>query len=160
LAGTARPLLNDSHVPDTRWAKRIPQSCSAGQSSAHTDFNRSPASFLGDQKKPGLTDVSSHRRYSPPETSTAGLPRRRLTTIVMTMVTISKGVLKARLLEFLRQVEATGEELVITNHGTPVLKIVPIAARESADVLFADVSGKLTWTESPDTPTVAEWKDV
>jgi prevent-host-death family protein len=76
------------------------------------------------------------------------------------MVTISKGVLKARLLEFLRQVEATGEELVITNHGTPVLKIVPIASRESADVLFADVRGKLTWTESLDTPTTAEWNDV
>ena len=81
-------------------------------------------------------------------------------TIVITMTTVSKGVLKARLLEFLRQVEATGEELVITNHGVPVLKVVPIEERATADVLFADVRGKLTWTESPDAPTVDEWTDA
>ena len=64
-------------------------------------------------------------------------------TTVLTMATISKGALKARLLEFLRQVEATGEPLVITNHGVPVLKVVPITQRDSTDVLFADVRGKL-----------------
>ena len=80
--------------------------------------------------------------------------------MVTTMATVSKGALKARLLEYLRQVEATGEALVITNRGVPVLKVVPIAQRESTDVLFADVRGKLTWTESANAPTIDEWTDA
>lgn len=81
-------------------------------------------------------------------------------TMVMTMTTVSKGVLKSKLLEFLRQVEATGEELVITSHGIPVLKVVPIVQRDSTETLFADVRGTLSWLVPPDTPTGGEWTDV
>jgi prevent-host-death family protein len=38
---------------------------------------------------------------------------------------ISKSRFKARALEYLRQVERTGQGLVITDHGKPVLKIAP-----------------------------------
>ena len=38
---------------------------------------------------------------------------------------ISKSKFKPRSLEFFRHVQETGEELVITDHGTPVLKIIP-----------------------------------
>jgi prevent-host-death family protein len=38
---------------------------------------------------------------------------------------VSKSRFKARALEWFRQVERTGEPLIITDHGTPVLKLVP-----------------------------------
>lgn len=43
----------------------------------------------------------------------------------MTEQTISKSRFKARALEHLRRVERTGRELVITDRGTPVVKVVP-----------------------------------
>lgn len=39
--------------------------------------------------------------------------------------TVSKSKFKARALEYFRQVEQSGEELVVTDRGKPVLKIVP-----------------------------------
>jgi len=39
--------------------------------------------------------------------------------------TISKSKLKAKALEYFREVERTGSELIITDHGRPVLKLVP-----------------------------------
>ncbi len=38
---------------------------------------------------------------------------------------ISKSRFKARALEYFRQVERTGNELIVTDDGTPVVKIVP-----------------------------------
>jgi prevent-host-death family protein len=38
---------------------------------------------------------------------------------------VSKSAFKAKALEYFRDVETTGQELVITDHGKPVLKIVP-----------------------------------
>jgi prevent-host-death family protein len=38
---------------------------------------------------------------------------------------ISKSSFKAKVLEYFREVESTGKELVITDHGKPVLKVVP-----------------------------------
>jgi prevent-host-death family protein len=47
----------------------------------------------------------------------------------MTMVTkpasVSKSRFKAHALAYFREVEQTGRELVITDRGTPVLKLVP-----------------------------------
>lgn len=39
--------------------------------------------------------------------------------------TVSKSQFKPHSLEYFRKIEQTGEELVITDHGRPVLKIVP-----------------------------------
>ena len=46
-------------------------------------------------------------------------------TIVMDYKTISKSKLKAKALEYFREVEQTGQEIVITDRGRPVLKLVP-----------------------------------
>ncbi len=48
-------------------------------------------------------------------------------TIVMldSSSVISKSRFKARALEYFRQVERTGRELIITDRGKPVLKLVP-----------------------------------
>lgn len=39
--------------------------------------------------------------------------------------TLSKSQFKPRALEYFRRVERTGQEIVITDHGRPVAKIVP-----------------------------------
>jgi prevent-host-death family protein len=41
------------------------------------------------------------------------------------MTTVSKSKAKARILEYFRAVERTGKELIITDRGRPVLKLVP-----------------------------------
>jgi prevent-host-death family protein len=41
------------------------------------------------------------------------------------MTTVSKSKAKAKILEYFRTVERTGRELIITDHGRPVLKLVP-----------------------------------
>jgi prevent-host-death family protein len=38
---------------------------------------------------------------------------------------VSKSSFKAKALEYFRQVERTGKPIIITDHGTPVLKIAP-----------------------------------
>lgn len=40
-------------------------------------------------------------------------------------MSISKSRFKAHALELFRQVERTGQPIIITDHGTPVLKITP-----------------------------------
>lgn len=58
------------------------------------------------------------------------------------MKTVSKGNLKAKMLEYFRDVERTGEPLVVTDHGRAVLEVRPIR-RESTiqDVLAEYRSG-------------------
>ena len=49
---------------------------------------------------------------------------------------ISKGKLKAKMLEYFREVERTGEPLIVTDHGREVLEVRPLPQMNSkADVL-------------------------
>ncbi len=41
---------------------------------------------------------------------------------------VSKSRFKAHALELFRQVESTGQEIIITDRGRPVVKVVPYAA--------------------------------
>ena len=43
---------------------------------------------------------------------------------------VSKSEFKAKALEYLRQVEASGEELIVTDRGNPVVRIVPVRHSE------------------------------
>ena len=83
-------------------------------------------------------------------------------TIVMTMVTVSKSALKARMLEYFRQVEATGEPLIVTDHGTPVLQVVPIVGKRSTSEVLAEFRalGPVRFVGDPDAPTIDEWDDA
>jgi prevent-host-death family protein len=76
------------------------------------------------------------------------------------MAEISKSALKAKLLEHLRSVEETGEELVVTDQGKPVLRIVPIKQRRTAAEIFADVRGRYVEYEDVMTPTTDEWPET
>jgi prevent-host-death family protein len=76
------------------------------------------------------------------------------------MTTVSKSALKAKMLEYFRKVEETGEELIVTDNNQPVLRIVPIRKRIPADTLFADVRGRgIVYREDPLAPTSDEWPD-
>ncbi len=45
---------------------------------------------------------------------------------------VSKSRFKARALELFRQVERTGQPIIITDRGTPVLKVMPYRADPNA----------------------------
>jgi antitoxin (DNA-binding transcriptional repressor) of toxin-antitoxin stability system len=47
-------------------------------------------------------------------------------------ITVSKSRFKAHALEYFRQVEASGEPLVITDRGQPVLQLAPYRADPDA----------------------------
>ena len=73
------------------------------------------------------------------------------------MGTISKSRFKARALEYFRQVEDTGNELIITDHGRPVLKVIPYAA-DPARALAA-LRGSVLRFDDPTAPVgVDDWE--
>lgn len=81
-------------------------------------------------------------------------------TTLVNMEPVSKSALKARMLEYFRQVEQTGEELIVTDNNRPVLKVVPIRSRRPAKDVFADARGKVTYGEDVVTPTTDEWSET
>ena len=74
--------------------------------------------------------------------------------------TISKSKLKARMLEIFRDLEASGEELIVTDRDKPVLKIVPIKHKASVADLFGAIQGRVSYHEDINTPTLAEWEEA
>lgn len=86
-------------------------------------------------------------------------------TIVMTpvfipwkisaMKSISKSYLKAHMLRLFREVERSGEALVVTDNNKPVLKVVPIEAEQTVTDTFASFIGQVTYSRSVDEPTPA-----
>jgi antitoxin (DNA-binding transcriptional repressor) of toxin-antitoxin stability system len=76
------------------------------------------------------------------------------------METVSKSALKARMLEYFRQIEETGEELVVTDNDRPVLRIVPFRRRVPAADMFADVRGRIVYRDDVLTPTTDEWPET
>ena len=76
------------------------------------------------------------------------------------MTVVSKSALKARMLEYFRHVEQTGEELIVTDNNRPVLKVVPISARRPASEVFADVRGRVVYHDDLLAPTLDEWTET
>lgn len=76
------------------------------------------------------------------------------------METVSKGVLKAKMLEYLRRVEESGEELIVTDNNVPVVRIVPIRRRQPAAAVFGDARGGVVYHEDVLAPTTDEWTET
>ena len=75
------------------------------------------------------------------------------------MQTVSKSRLKAKALEYFRQIEQTGRELVVTDRGRPVLKIVPYRgeAREARRAL----KGSVLRYDHPTEPVgIEDWESL
>ncbi len=73
----------------------------------------------------------------------------------MNRLTISKAKLKPQLLKYLREVQTSGKELIVTHRGRPVLKIVPYT--EKPPVLLKKLRGSVTKYQDPLKPVKVEW---
>jgi prevent-host-death family protein len=76
------------------------------------------------------------------------------------MITVSKGNLKNRMLEYFRNVEKTGEALIVTDHRKPVLKVVPYKEKKSLKEIFAPYQGKAKYHAPVTDPETEEWGDL
>jgi prevent-host-death family protein len=75
------------------------------------------------------------------------------------MESVSKSELKRKMLAYFREVEASGEPLIVTDRGVPVLRVTPIRAVVQVEHAFADVRGKVVYHEDPVAPTTDEWDE-
>lgn len=70
---------------------------------------------------------------------------------------VSKSKLKPKILEYLREVETTHRELIITDRGRPVLKIVPYTDEEQG--LLAGFRNSVVRYEDPTQPVgFVDWE--
>ena len=58
------------------------------------------------------------------------------------MKTVSKSKLKAKMLGLFREIERTGEDLVVTDRQKPVLRISAIKNQKTIRDVFAEFQGK------------------
>jgi prevent-host-death family protein len=67
-------------------------------------------------------------------------------------------VFKARCLSIMNDVQATGEPVIVTKHGTPVVKVVPVEPRTNN--LFGFMAGEFKITGDIESPVVPlkQWK--
>jgi prevent-host-death family protein len=71
---------------------------------------------------------------------------------------VTKSQFKPHALEYFRQVQKTGEEVIITDHGRPVLKVVPYTEKPS-DALKA-LRGSVVKYDGPTKPTNEKWESM
>jgi antitoxin (DNA-binding transcriptional repressor) of toxin-antitoxin stability system len=76
------------------------------------------------------------------------------------MPTISKTKLKANMLRVFREIEASGEELIVTDRNRPVLRIQPIGSKRSVEELFGPLQSQLTFNEDVNAPTMDDWPET
>jgi prevent-host-death family protein len=69
---------------------------------------------------------------------------------------VSKTEFKAKVLEYFRQVESSGEPVIVTDHGKPTLEIRPYRNpdREPLQIL----AGTVVRYDDPTDPVDAEWE--
>ena len=72
-------------------------------------------------------------------------------------ITLSKAQFKPRVLEFLREVERSGVEVIITDRGRPVARIVPY--EQNHEHLLATLRGSIVEFVEPMEPVgVEQWE--
>ena len=76
------------------------------------------------------------------------------------MKTVSKSKLKAHMLEIFREIEESGEELIVTHRDKPVLRIVPFEEKVEVSEAFAGLQGQVVYHADPDEPMTDEWEDA
>jgi prevent-host-death family protein len=75
------------------------------------------------------------------------------------VVHVSKSKFKAKALEYFRQVEASGEPIVITDHGRPALELRPVS-RNGEDPLAALRGSVLRYDEPFEPVSVEDWETL
>lgn len=72
---------------------------------------------------------------------------------------VSKLQFTLRALEYFRQVEQSGEALIITDHGRPVLKVIPYSA-EPSEVLNALRNSVRKYDRPMDPVGLEDWESL
>ena len=72
---------------------------------------------------------------------------------------VSKSKFKPRSLEYFRQIEKSGEELIITDRGQPVLKILRYS-HDPAEVLKTLRNTALKYEKATDPVGAEEWESL
>lgn len=75
------------------------------------------------------------------------------------MTSISKSKLKAHMFRIFREIEETGQELTVTHHNRPVLRIQPINRESGVEDVFGTIQGNVIYREDINVPTVDEWPE-
>ena len=70
---------------------------------------------------------------------------------------IPAGMFKARCLAVMKNVQATGEPVIVTKRGTPVVKVVP--AQPEIDI-FGSMTGKVKIIGDIESPIPVEWEST
>lgn len=68
---------------------------------------------------------------------------------------VSKSEFKAKALEFFRQVEASGESVIVTDHGKPALEVRPYRGNERTPLEV--LHGSVVRYDKPTEPVDVEW---
>lgn len=78
------------------------------------------------------------------------------------MITVAKRELKARMPAYFRLVEQGGEELVVTDRGRSVLKVVPLTEALTIEQAFGDLRTvvKPASAKKLVEPLESEWSEV
>lgn len=74
--------------------------------------------------------------------------------------TVSKSKLKTHMLRIFREIEQSGDDLVVTDHGKPVLLITPLRPRQQVETVFEDLEGQVGYPEDINSPTTDEWSET
>lgn len=72
------------------------------------------------------------------------------------MKQIPAGTFKARCLALMKQVQATGEPVIVTKRGAPVVKVVPV--RPEKNDIFGCMSGRVKILGDIESPIPVEWE--
>jgi prevent-host-death family protein len=72
---------------------------------------------------------------------------------------VSKSSFKAKALEYFREVESTGKELVITDNGKPVIKIMPYNY-DPAEALRALRGSVIRYTDPLEPVGLEDWESL
>ena len=72
------------------------------------------------------------------------------------MKQIPAGAFKARCLAVMKKVQATGEPVVVTKRGAPVVKVVPVEPEKND--IFGFMVGKVRILGDIESPISVEWE--
>jgi antitoxin (DNA-binding transcriptional repressor) of toxin-antitoxin stability system len=61
----------------------------------------------------------------------------------MSIHKVTKSTFRAKMFEYIRQLQEKGGTLVITEYGKPVLEIRPYQVRQTCAEIFRDLRGKI-----------------
>ena len=74
------------------------------------------------------------------------------------MKQIAAGAFKARCLAVMKKVQMTGEPVIVTKRGTPMVKVVPVQSEKGE--IFGFMKGKVKIVGDIESPIPVEWESM